>query len=566
MLLFSRALPSICHGGRAPRYFPAAAAAAAGGFRFQNSSCTVSSPPTVHRTPPGFIAAVPSVPPNPTRQTPEQGFAPLPLSSFSYGHDRKSVLVRCTGLDGGRSVEVEFGDESVYRFHSAWLKDSSPNSVGPDFYRKKATDVLSIENFVVAGASIENEGGSLFLHYRLADGGSHPSSILPPSYTDTLNAKWLYSWAPYVGQQIRAPFAGAPGAPPPSLASGTGSLLDDLLDHRTPWASSDFQMKEFDAQVLRSDKEMQKEFLSHMMITGAAMITNVGPPRNLERDEIAKPLESLVFDFVGKMNQHPVRKHNCGVIRTNPSEHQGADYDMQNPLSMHCDHSLYHGTPGFLQFMYQAQGKVTSRVADGLALAEHIRIHHPDKFRLLRDVKLTYASRNVLYTKDGKPRHVSVPISESNAGSDGYPFELVHTTPILTFENGRLIKVVQSETKRGVCAVPFELYPQFMEAYRLWVSLAEDPRFVKDFHWPEHTVVVTNNWRVLHGRAVVAPGVERKMVFGYVNKWVAENRFRYLSQCAAETADPSLNPAWLCRVPNQVLSRLLSSPRLSSSQ
>ena len=52
------------------------------------------------------------------------------------------------------------------------------------------------------------------------------------------------------------------------------------------------------------------------------------------------------------------------------------------------------GTPGYLQFMYQARGSVTSKVCDGLAVAEHLRQHHPKDFEMLAKVNVTHSTRN----------------------------------------------------------------------------------------------------------------------------------------------------------------------------
>jgi len=292
-----------------------------------------------------------------------------------------------------------------------------------------------------------------------------------------------------------------------------------------------------------------------MVDPGIALVTGVGQPEQLEREFAGKPMEDLVFTIIGKLNQHPVRSTTYGVMRkTAESAKQGADYDMSNPLSMHTDHSVYQGTPGYLQFLYQAEGSVTSKVCDGLALAEYVREHHPDAFRLLTTVEMTHSSRNTLYSREGAPRSVY------DQSSSPAPFELVHTHPIIQLdEDGLVEKVVQSETKRGVCALSYDVYNEFMEAYELWTQLCEDPRFIKHFDWPEGTMVVTNNYRTLHGRASVPPGMARTMCFGYVTKILVENRYRLLKQGQAEKKNPEMDSRWLTRIPNQVLEKLTTS-------
>jgi len=221
---------------------------------------------------------------------------------------------------------------------------------------------------------------------------------------------------------------------------------------------------------------------------------------------------------------------------------------------MHTDHTVYHGTPGFLQFMYQAEGTVTSKVCDGLALAKHMEENHPEEYKLLTTINVTHSSRNTIYTKEGKYRDRNDQPTPDKEAS----FELVHTHPVIQLdENGLLEKVVQSETKRGVCALPYDTYEKYMAAYKLWSRTVEEPRWVKRFPFPERSIVVTNNWRVLHGRAIVPPGTSRTMVFGYVMKNLVDNRYRLLRQLQAERQNSLLTDKWLTRLPNQVLSAIL---------
>jgi len=369
-------------------------------------------------------------------------------------------------------------------------------------------------------------------------------------HCDVFEARWLHAFAPFVGKAL---YSGSTAGTPVAL-KGTGSLLGSLHRRRTPW-TKDVKMPEFDAKTLAESVDAQVEFLERMVDPGIALITGIGTPDRLEREFAGKPMEDLASKIVGKMNQHPVRSTAYGVMRkTAESAKQGADYDMSNPLSMHTDHSVYHGTPGYLQFLYQAEGSVRSKVCDGLALAEYVREHHPEAFKLLTTVEMTHSSRNTLYTKEGAPRSVYDQSTEAS------PFELVHTHPIIQLDDEGLVeKVVQSETKRGVCALPYDVYEPFMEAYELWTQLCEDERFIKHFDWPEGSCVVTNNWRTLHGRASVPPEMNRTMAFGYLGKILVENRYRLLKQLQTERAVPSMDHRWLTRVPNQVLEKLTSA-------
>lgn len=230
----------------------------------------------------------------------------------------------------------------------------------------------------------------------------------------------------------------------------------------------------------------------------------------------------------------------------------GADYDMENPLCMHTDHTVYQGTPGFLQWLYQAKGSVRTKVCDGYAIANFIKENHPEEYETLTTVEITHSSRNTLYTKEGCPRSVYDDQVKPAA------FELVHTHPTIQLaEDGTFEKLVQSETKRGISAIPYEMHDKFMCAYKLWIDLIESDEYCRYFDWPEGSVVVTNNWRVLHGRAIIAPHAERTMITGYQNRPLVENRYRYLKQQQAAKTLSTIEDHWMTAAPDHVLNRLI---------
>merc|ERR1712190_606544 len=102
-------------------------------------------------------------------------------------------------------------------------------------------------------------------------------------------------------------------------------------------------------------------------------------------------------------------------------------------------------------------------------------------------------------------------------------FEQAHTHPIIVLDDsGSVIQVIHNELKRGVSAIPYDIYEKFNSAYSIWKDLCEDPRYTCEVWWPEHSCVVLNNHFVLHGRATPSAGsdAERIMV------WVAR------SECA----------------------------------
>lgn len=448
---------------------------------------------------------------------------------------KPSNIMGCTPINDGNQLKVRFADNNTYTLHSKWMKDSSPTNVGADFYRKSAQDVFMLDNFKISSAELQEDGTKLAVTFDTLEGS--PGTVL------TYDADWLHSFAPFVGKHEG-------GLPAPTIED-TSSCFEPLIEARKGWTNESIEVPTFDARELMSSYELQREFLEKMVCPGVATITNLGAPPGLTDELCGVPLEELSRKIIGKMNQHPVRATRYFVMRkTQESAQQGGDYNMSNPLSMHTDHTVYHGTPGFLQMMYQAEGAVFSKVCDGFALAEYVRENHPAEFELLTTVKITHSSRNVLYTKEGGPRRFM-----DGTAAEGDPFELVHSHPVIQLDSkGRLEKVVQSETKRGICAVPFDKYDDFMAAYELWCRLCEDPKFVHHFPWPEHSAIITNNHRTLHGRATIPPGVKRTMCGGYFAKTIVENRYRLMKQKSIEAKKGT---QWVTRVPNQVLTRMV---------
>mmetsp|Transcript_21630 Transcript_21630/g.34621 ORF Transcript_21630/g.34621 Transcript_21630/m.34621 type:complete len:478 (+) Transcript_21630:135-1568(+) len=452
------------------------------------------------------------------------------------GATRGMKIVSATPVNNGKQVDIEFENKSAYRFHTAWIRDASPSQVGQDFYRKSAKTLFEVDKYTAETCQPSENGEKLVVHFK--------NGVAENADSDEYVSRWLHAFAPHVGQPLNAQSEVKEGL------RGTGSVMDALHKNRKAWGK-DLNMPIFDAKELMESEEKQAEFLECMTDPGVALIKGMDGPESLETSIVGLPLERLCSSIIGRMNQHPVRATRYGVMHAEArAAAAGADYDHANPLSMHTDHSVYNGTPGYLQLMYQARGTVTSKVCDGIAIAEYIKENHPEDYELLTTVHITHSSRNNIYAQDGAYRQ--------DTASPGATFELVHTHPVITIgEDGLLEKIVQSETKRGVSALPYDKYERFMEAYKLWTNLVEDPRFICNFEWPEHSVVAMNNYRTLHGRAKVPAGMERTMIFGYVQKTIVENRYRLLRQRLVEKQSTMLNAKWLTRLPNQILSKLV---------
>jgi hypothetical protein len=187
-------------------------------------------------------------------------------------------IISCAAVNDGKQLEVIFSDLSCYRLHTEWIKDASPSNTGPDFYRKSAADVWTLENFSVTEVEVSSDGQTLSLQYKADDGSSCKEDI---------KAKFLHASAPFVGKPLHT-------ESDPFQVDGTGSLLKSFNIKRETWMR-DLAMPTFDAIEVANDLNAQVELLETMIHTGVAIIKNVGPPESLERERVGLRMEALVI-------------------------------------------------------------------------------------------------------------------------------------------------------------------------------------------------------------------------------------------------------------------------------
>jgi alpha-ketoglutarate-dependent taurine dioxygenase len=339
---------------------------------------------------------------------------------------------------------------------------------------------------------------------------------------------------------------------------GQGSLLESLQTSSPKLWRGDHEVRTYELDELKSSDKKKSEFLELMATEGIAVINGLRPDtaladdagRHFEQDVVGKPLADLVDLVGGKMYQHPRRHENWFSLRDKAAwVKKQNDYKLAKFLRMHTDHSFIQDVPGWLQFMWQVNGGCLARGTDGFAIAEDLRASDPEAFRLLTTVPVTHSMRTMHYSVDGK--YIS-PGEEFHWGV----FEEAHTHPVIELTpTGEIKKVAHTEGKRGACAIDFEVFEEYMAAYSKFMDMVEDPKYCIQVSWPEHAVIVYNNWRVLHGRGIPTDQKERVVAGGYLQKHLAEMRYRLLKQRELEMS--GLGAGWTQRIPNQVLSDLL---------
>jgi len=370
-----------------------------------------------------------------------------------FGAVRNIKIATARPVNDGRQVDVEFADKTAYRFPAAVIKDAHPGLyLGRDFLQARR---FESDKYTAERAEASSDGSRLRVHFNMFS-----ENVISREY----GATWLHASASHIGQPI-ARLEGRSEAPCP----------------RKGWGH-DLRMPSFKCRDLMDDARLQEEFLAIMADTGVALITDMGERNELvaglSGSKASVPMENLVGRIMGRLKQdHPSISHST-QMDSSPIEDCGS-----------AGHRRKRGgefvskrSSDYLHFKYQATGSISSKVCDGLALANYMKDHHPECFHLL----------------------TTVPLQDGCRG----------TEPVIKLDqNGQLEKVVQAKAENWLFALPFHIYGRYMEAYRRWSEVAEDPRFACNFNWPEHSMIAMNSWRVLHG-AQMPVSTQRTMTFG----------------------------------------------------
>lgn len=453
--------------------------------------------------------------------------------------------------NGGAQLELAFCDGRKYKLHAGWLRDSSPNAFNASYVRRSARHVRGAARATVAAARPAADGSAVLVDFGegTSNGGMGTTGAAGTAAAgeeamelERFDAGWLHACAPYVGEALDQ-------ASPRRTVDGAGYLLEGL--ERRLWRAG-HEVAQFDASEITRSDACAARLLETMAVDGVAVVHGCDAPSAFDLDAVGEPVRALAQRLVGKLYSHPRRRTAWGVMReqmaTSRAKDHLADYNFAHPLSMHTDHAFIDDVPGYLQFMYQAQASVRTSVVDGVAVAVELRTSDPAAFQLLSSVPLTHSLRTVHYDANGDYCHLG-------SLHDGV-FEDCHTHPILELGDGGVVRrVAHSEIKRGVCAIPYDVYHDIMGAYTTWLDILEDPRFVVPVEWPEHTCIVLNNHRVMHTRASPpADGRERIMVWAYAQKHITELRYRLLRQQMVERG--GVSDVWTTRLPNQIVGEI----------
>lgn len=287
---------------------------------------------------------------------------------------------------------------------------------------------------------------------------------------------WLRAFSPYV----------ALSAAPDDSSSRqlrTAFLVDELHGNDRNLWQSDHQCVQVDANDLldpETSTDLRAFVVETMCRDGVIVVKNMERPESLDLSVVGEPLKAVAKALAGKLYQHPQRESNHGIMRKEMAVKDTkslADYNLDQPLAMHADHVfISDGAAGYWQCLHQANGSAKAKVCNAAAVAAELERIDPEAFQMLSEVHITHALRTIHYDSEGE---YTAHIGDDHAGV----FEDESTHPLLKLEtNARgeryLEKVSHQEIKRGVCAVPYEKQDAYFSAYRKFMALVEDKRFV----------------------------------------------------------------------------------------
>jgi len=267
-----------------------------------------------------------------------------------------------------------------------------------------------------------------------------------------------------------------------------------LGEFQKGWPTADqLELLEFRYPTFLTSDEELRRFLEQLAVFGVGLVE--GCPATA--DATRAVLERLGY----------LRNSIWGDLWTFENNEEFNDFAyMPVGLACHTDGTYSIDPPGLQSFhclLHDGEGGASCFV-DGLAIAEEIRAQNPAHFQTLLELQI--------------PAHYK---------ARGLEIRAQHT----------VVQLDRDQTIRQVCfndndRIPFwlgfEAMAEFYEAYGHFYRLANDPARQLQLKLTPGTVLVLDNWRVLHGRQ---PFSGRRVLCGaYHNREDFESLLRQLDQ------------------------------------
>mmetsp|Transcript_88660 Transcript_88660/g.271437 ORF Transcript_88660/g.271437 Transcript_88660/m.271437 type:complete len:489 (-) Transcript_88660:188-1654(-) len=379
----------------------------------------------------------------------------------------------------GRSVDVYFEDGAAFRFHAIWLRDACRDAA---HVSQAAGERLLPASAVVAGCRFDLRASAAKLDaegkVRVEwDDALSRDSIFDPAFLRTYAgaiAKPLegQSTAAEVDVEWLRPYSGYPGVRAPRAE-----------DQRL-WAGSGDDFERFDFGSL-ADPAANLEMMRALLRDGAIVVQDMPDVAD------ASALIRFTDEHAGSLQKDPARDEANWKI-TKRENAQSISYNADLRLNNHTDQSIpSHGAVGLLLAVHYVDGRGFNTLADGFACGEALRQRNPQAFKLL-STHCVDAERDYIASRmDADQNHTN-----SLLISTKYPV-------LQTDDAGQLWRVQYNEVFRTPSTLPYDVFPEWYEAFREYVDILHSAEFERTVEMKKGELLLLQNWRVLHGRAGV---------------------------------------------------------------
>lgn len=374
-------------------------------------------------------------------------------------------------LTASGAAALEWPDGTTLECHPMWLRENAPGAGGIDpVTRECELDPAHMDARLSLGR-IELDGGALDVTFE-------------PEHRD---ARFHPGWLRHVADQMHRPFAVIP-APVPWTAA----------EHGEPVAH--------DGPALLGDDGALAAALCDLARYGLIRLADSGTGP----DTVAQ-----IAGLIGTM-----RDSNFGL-----TWHVDVDItptslaNTGQRLAPHTDLPTREVPPG-LQMLHCVENSVEggwSTMADGLAIADHLRAHEPDAFEALTTLEWVFFNRS----PDHDHRWQG-PVIDTGDGRIPHTYRAFH--PVRAFP-----AMAPEDLNRAYAAM------------RLLSETASSDRFQMRYPFRPGDIVVFDNRRVLHGRDAFEPrpGTRRRLIGTYMDTDEFYSRLRVLLRRSAHQEDPA---------------------------
>ena len=376
------------------------------------------------------------------------------------------------------TVCLAWPDGAVLECHPKWLRENAPGTDGIDPVTRECD--LDPAHMVA----------DLSLGWVGVDGGALRVTFEPDGREATFHPGWLR----HVADEMHRPFAVIP-VPVPWIAA----------EHAEPVTHSGAAVLHDDGALADALGDLARYGL--IRLEGCSTATDASGAVGAGAAEAGAL--ARVAERIGAM-----RDSNFGLTWHVDVDITPASLaNTGQRLAPHTDLPTREVPPG-LQLLHCVENSVEggwSTMADGLAIAEHLRSHEPDAFEALTTLEWVFFNRS----PDHDHRWQG-PVIDQGDGRVPYTYRAFH--PVRAFP-----AMAATDVERAYAAL------------RTLGTAASSDRFQMRYPFRPGDIVAFDNRRVLHGRDAFEPrpGTRRRLIGTYIDTDEFYSRLRVLTRCAA---------------------------------